>query len=98
MAPATNPARVEARHSAGQAPTESAPHSVTPRGNRKPWQAAWESLPIIQDFRALQAEWDAEAAIAPMPIARPCAAGFIGGGLLLALIGMIGAAFIHTAF
>lgn len=49
MAPAIHPTRVEAPHSAGQAPKDSAPHSVTPRGNRKPWQAAWESLPIIQD-------------------------------------------------
>lgn len=55
-------------------------------------------MAILSDLRELQAEWDAENAREPMPVARPCAAGIIAGGLFLALAGIIGAAFIHTAF
>ena len=39
----------------------------------------------MHPLHAMQAEWDAENAISPMPTARPSWAGLIGGALLIVL-------------
>ena len=91
------PTSVEAQRSAGQAViVKSFPDVSRPRGIRGRWQTAWECLPIIPAvrdyFHQTQAMWDAENAIAPMPVDHPSAAGIIGGGLLVLLnIGIFGA-------
>lgn len=64
-------------------------HQITPRipknkaaRTEQGWQALSDRLPNIH---AMQAEWDAENAISPMPTARPSWAGLIGGALLIVL-------------
>jgi len=93
MAPAWNPTRVEAPHSAGQAIKDSAPHSVTPRGNRTT-RREWWGIPAYFERTLFAPHRELYGPHKPERVA----AGYIGGGLLLALVGMIGAAFIHTAF
>ena len=51
-------------------------------GTERRWQAARDCLPNIH---AMQAAWDAENAIHPMPTARPSWAGLIAGALLTVL-------------
>ncbi len=44
------------------------------------------ALFVLHEYARLQAAWDAENAVEPMPVRRPSAATIIGGGLLVALV------------
>lgn len=75
---------------------------MTPNASWDDCKALAARFPIAsfyrRQFHTTQALWDTENAIAPVDEARPCVAGVIAGAVLLALVGIIGAAFIHTAF
>lgn len=61
---------------------------ISDAGMERRWQAVGESLPFIQDFHALQADWDRQAAFVPMAEPRPSLARLVQtfGVLLIAFI------------